>query len=116
MENKEKTSTYQQALAVFAKISGWVAGPVIIALLAGKYLDERYQTKPWLFLSLTGLAFVISIVGLVKEATIYIKQISKSSVVRPDSSGKALPPALKSYGRAGRMTTSENQEINNDGK
>ena len=77
MENPRKNPNYQQAIAVFARLGGWIGGPVIIALLAGKYLDERYQTKPWFFLGLTGVAFTISMVGLVREAAIYIKQISK---------------------------------------
>ena len=65
-------------------MSGWLVGPVIIATVIGNSLDQRYGTKPWLFLVSLGLGFVVTTVGIVKNATEAIKSISGS--VSPKSS------------------------------
>ena len=51
-----------------AALSGWIAFPVIIALFLGKWLDKKFNTDPWLFLATIGLAFLISMYGLVINA------------------------------------------------
>jgi len=62
---------------IFSEVSGWIAGPIILALIAGKWLDGRFDTKPWIFLGLTGVAFLISIFGIVRIVSRYMKNISK---------------------------------------
>ena len=52
---------------MFARLSAWIIGPVIVGLFIGKWLDNKYQSKPWLFLLSMAIAFVISIVGLIKN-------------------------------------------------
>jgi F0F1-type ATP synthase assembly protein I len=64
-------------LEVFAKVSGWIAAPVVIALFAGRYLDNKYETKPWITLTLIGLSFAVSLFGIIKESLKYIKEIEK---------------------------------------
>ena len=59
---------WQPAVLLFFKMSGWIAFPVVVSLLLGKWLDRRFGTEPVLFLSLTGIAFIISIFGIVKES------------------------------------------------
>jgi hypothetical protein len=66
---------WQPALEIFSQVSGWIAGPVILALVLGKYLDGRYGTKPWIFLGLTGIAFLVSTYGIVKVVSKYMKNI-----------------------------------------
>jgi hypothetical protein len=56
MENdKEKTKIdapwWRDGLIIFAKVSAYIAIPVIIASYIGKYLDQRYNTGNLLFLS-----------------------------------------------------------------
>ncbi len=76
---------WQPALEIFAQVTGWIAGPIIIALFLGKYLDNRYQTKPWFFLGLVVLAFLITCFGIVRLTTDYIKKIEKEAKEKKDN-------------------------------
>ena len=74
---KDKTPFWQPAMVIFAEVSAWIAGPIVIALFLGRWLDNRYQTEPWLFLGTMGLAFAVSSFGIVKITLNYIKKIEK---------------------------------------
>lgn len=66
---------WQQPLFLFMELSGWIAFPVIIAVFLGKWLDQKFETKPWLFLTTVAFAFTISIIGIVRSAVKSMKQI-----------------------------------------
>ncbi len=68
---------------MFLKLSVWITAPVIIAMYLGKWLDEKYQTEPWLFLSSIGIAFIISMIGLIRSTSRELKKF-----VKPDNLGK----------------------------
>lgn len=70
----QQTPWWGPGLAIFAEVTGWIAMPVIIALYLGRFLDEKYGTDPWFFLSLTGLSFIITTYGIVKMATRFIHE------------------------------------------
>ncbi len=70
-----KNDSWALALRVMVNLSAWIAGPVIIALFLGRWLDERYNTAPWLFLGTMGFAFLISMYGLVTNALKEFKKI-----------------------------------------
>lgn len=72
-------SWWQPALIMSAKLSGWIAAPVIIAVFLGEWLDKKYGTEPWLFLASVGGAFVISMFGLVIEAGKEFRKIEGQS-------------------------------------
>ena len=55
-----KNESWALALKIMAKLSGWFAFPVIIAIFLGKWLDKKFGTEPWLFLTTVGVAFLIS--------------------------------------------------------
>ena len=76
---------WTQAVRIFSEISTWVIVPIVVALVLGKYLDSRYSTEPWIFLSLTGLSFLVSIGGIAKILAKYIKEIENSSDVKSES-------------------------------
>jgi F0F1-type ATP synthase assembly protein I len=57
---------WQPGIQLFARLSGWIGGPVIVAVFLGKFLDRKYQTEPWLFLATVGVAFVISMIALIR--------------------------------------------------
>lgn len=61
------------------KISSWIAIPIIVSLILGKYLDKKYDTEPWIFVSMTAIAFVITIYGIVKFSMDYIKDVEKEN-------------------------------------
>lgn len=56
------------------QLSGWLIGPPIAGLFLGKWLDERYQTAPWLFLATMLVAFGLSTFGIFKEAVALTRQ------------------------------------------
>lgn len=72
-----KNDSWSLALKVMANISGWIAFPIIIGLFLGKWLDQRFGTEPWLFLTTIGVCFIISIYGLVINALKEFKKIEK---------------------------------------
>ena len=62
-------------LRVVANLTAWIAGPVLIGVFLGKWLDNRYHTEPWLFLASIGFCFLISMYGLVTNALKEFKKI-----------------------------------------
>jgi len=81
-EDKDKKSDkawWQPAMTVFAEVTGWIVVPIVAALFLGRYLDEKHNSAPWYYLTLTGLAFVISCIGIVIVAGKYIRQIAKEN-------------------------------------
>lgn len=78
-ENKEKMGApwWQPGLILSLKLSGWIAGPVLIAVLVGKKLDAKYGTEPWLFLLSVGIAFIFSIFGIIHDSLKEIRRIEK---------------------------------------
>ncbi len=66
-------------MTVFAEVTGWIVVPIVAALFLGRYLDEKHNSAPWYYLTLTGLAFVISCIGIVIVAGKYIRQIAKEN-------------------------------------
>jgi hypothetical protein len=43
----------------------------------GRWLDRKYHTEPWLFLLTVGVAFVVSMFGIVRDALVELKRIDK---------------------------------------
>lgn len=68
---------WQGPVNMFLRLSAWVAIPVVIATFVGNWIDERNGTAPWGLISVVGIAFTISMVGLVKEAASEFKMINK---------------------------------------
>jgi F0F1-type ATP synthase assembly protein I len=79
-----KNDSWSLALKVMANISGWIAFPVIIGLFLGRWLDERFGTDPWLFLTTIAVCFIISIYGLVINALKEFKKIEKESAAEKE--------------------------------
>ena len=81
MENKSGKNTpwWQPGMLLFFRLSGWIGIPVLIGVVVGKWLDRKYGTEPWLFLLSVGLMFIISMVGMIRDAMKAIKEIDKQS-------------------------------------
>ena len=80
MENKNnKELWWKPAVMIFSNVSAWIAGPIILALVIGKYLDKRYDSAPWFFIGLTIIAFTVSIGAIWKILVKYIKEIEKEA-------------------------------------
>ena len=61
MENNTQKKWWVDGLGIAMKISSWIAVPIIVSLVLGKFLDKKYNTEPIIFISLTILAFMITI-------------------------------------------------------
>jgi MFS family permease len=66
--NKEEISQRKKNLAIFGIISSWIVGPIVGALLLGDWLDEKYQRDYFFTLTLIAIAFIITCVGIGREA------------------------------------------------
>ncbi|MDO8590666.1 MAG: AtpZ/AtpI family protein [bacterium] len=78
-QNKTSEAWWKPAVQIFGQVSTWVVVPIVLALIVGKNLDARYATKPWIFLGLTCLAFLISSFGIVLVITKYMRKIEDNS-------------------------------------
>lgn len=72
-----KKDSWTIALRVMANLSGWIVAPVILGVIIGKWLDQKFNTEPWLFLGTIGFCFLISMYGLVINALKEFKKIEK---------------------------------------
>jgi F0F1-type ATP synthase assembly protein I len=73
--NKIENPWWQPGMLLFGRLSGWIAGPIIVALFIGKWLDKKYNSEPWLFLASVAVAFVVSSVGIVRESKVVMDKI-----------------------------------------
>lgn len=87
-KNNSDSAWWRPGLVLFGKLSGWIAGPVIIAVFLGKWLDQKYGTKPWLFLITVGAAFVLSSFGIVKDAMKEMKKIEREAGKKKENNPK----------------------------
>jgi len=72
-----KNEAWGQALRVLGNLSGWIAFPVLIGVILGKWLDRKFNTEPWLFLTTIGVCFLVSMYGLVINALKEFKKIER---------------------------------------
>jgi len=84
MDNKEKIDEikapwWRDGLIIFAKVSAYIAVPVILASYIGQFLDKKYNTGNLLFLVLIAIAFASTMFLIWKEAKIYKKKLEKEN-------------------------------------
>jgi len=77
MTQFNQEDSWRSGLRLAILMSGWLVGPVVIATVVGYFLDQRYGTKPWLFLISLGLAFTLSSLGLVKTVNDSLKELNE---------------------------------------
>ena len=70
-----KEPWWKPGVEIFTQVSGWIAAPIILALVVGKSLDARYGTKPVIFLTLATFGFLITCFGIVRIVKKYIKDM-----------------------------------------
>lgn len=74
-EKTVKKAWWADSLSMFTRFSIWIAVPVIIASLLGKYLDDKYNTAPWILMACVGASFIFTIIFLVRETMKSFKEI-----------------------------------------
>lgn len=88
---KNKNYWLSVGLKIFAESTGWIAFPVIGALYLGKYLDNQQHTGHLYFFGLTGLAFIVSCVGLGMTGVKYMKMIDRQEKEQKKNSNNHEP-------------------------
>lgn len=73
-----KSPWWQPPLLFFAKLNGWIVGPIILALVIGRWLDRRNNSDPWWTLTCIGGAFVISIAAMLLTAKRELPKLMKN--------------------------------------
>ncbi|MDO8529117.1 MAG: AtpZ/AtpI family protein [bacterium] len=84
MSDEPKIPWWQPGIILFAKLNGWIAFPVIAALFVGRWLDKKYNTEPWIFVACVGIAFVISLIGILKQSKEAMKMIAEKGKKRKE--------------------------------
>ena len=74
-DDKKTTLEWVAPLKIAARLSSWIAFPVIAGYLLGSYLDKKYDSSPKWLLIAVGISFVISMFGLVKNTISEYKKI-----------------------------------------
>ncbi len=77
-----KNDHWSLALKITASVSGWIAFPVILGLFIGKWLDNKFESAPWLLLLTLALCFGVSIFGLVTRAAKEFSQMEKEAAAK----------------------------------
>ncbi len=70
-----KEPWWKSAVQLWSEFSTWIAGPIVMALIAGKALDKHYGTKPWIFISFTLVSFAVSCYGIFRTVNKYMNKI-----------------------------------------
>jgi len=68
---------WREGVLLSAKVSAYIAFPVIITSYVGKYLDKKYNTSPYLFFISIAIGFASTIYLIWKEVKIYQRKIEK---------------------------------------
>ena len=72
-QSKNSNMPWASAMDGAMTMSSWLVGPLVVALIVGNYLDNKLATNhTYLYISL-GIAFLLTIVGLVIQVRKYIK-------------------------------------------
>ncbi|MFA6048042.1 MAG: AtpZ/AtpI family protein [Parcubacteria group bacterium] len=79
-KDTKRAPWWQSGLVLFTKLSGWIIGPVLLGVILGKWLDRKYGTEPWLFLVTVGVAFFLSMFGIVRDSLREMKRIEEKEV------------------------------------
>ncbi len=95
---EQKNMPWASALDGAMTMSSWLVGPLIVGFLVGSYFDNKYLTggHKYLYICL-GLAFLLTIIGLVTEVMKFVKWTSfaeatedRSSNSKAENTGKEL--------------------------
>jgi len=77
-EEKNKMNNWAPAMQIMSEISTWIVVPIVLALIVGKALDGYFNTKPFLFLAITGFAFLVTCFGMYRVVKNYINKLKET--------------------------------------
>ena len=78
-DEQTKKVWWWQPMQMFLRMSGWIAFPLILSLFFGKWLDEKFNTAPWLLIVISVFAFTVSMYGVIVNAKREFKKIEEEN-------------------------------------
>ncbi|MFH0928410.1 MAG: AtpZ/AtpI family protein [bacterium] len=69
--------SYLTSLAIFSEIAVEIAVPVVVFSMIGKWLDQKYQTAPYLLIASFVLAFALTAYIIWKRVKYFEKLYKK---------------------------------------
>ncbi len=85
-KNTAVDNWWQPGLLLFARVSSWIVIPVIAAMFLGQWLEQRYDWQPWGYFATVGVAFVISMIGLIREVITEMRRLDREEQTdQPDN-------------------------------
>lgn len=76
-EENKVGSNWAIAVRTMGIASAWIVGPVLLGLLVGKWLDQKFSSGPLLLIISLATCFIISMFGIVRGALKEFKQIEE---------------------------------------
>jgi F0F1-type ATP synthase assembly protein I len=67
-KSKNRNAKWQSGIALFSRISGWIIGPVIGAMLLIRWLNGKYEMGLGMILLIIGIVFTFSFLAIFREA------------------------------------------------
>ena len=90
LDNKgTKEAWWSAPVQMFLRVSGWIALPLIISLFLGQWLDQKFSIAPWSLIACSGVAFMVSMYGIVSNAKKEFKKIEDENSNKKPSSAEA---------------------------
>ena len=71
--------TWSIAIRTMSIASAWIVGPVLLGLVIGKWLDQKYSSGPWLMIISLSFFFLVSMFGIVRNALKEFKKIEEEA-------------------------------------
>lgn len=79
LQNKNEKAAVRpvwQAFNLAWELGYTIVIPLVIFALAGRYLDQRYDTSPWMLLAGMALAITVTTIALVRKFSKLIAQMN----------------------------------------
>lgn len=84
IDKSSNDKTWSIAIRTMGIASAWIAGPVLLGLVIGKWLDQKYSSAPWLMIVSLSFFFMVSMFGIVKNALKEFKKIEEEIKINKD--------------------------------
>jgi len=87
-EKKGGIDFFPREISLFARLSSWIAAPVILGAFLGEWLDQKFGTSPRLFYVSVAAAFLASMLGLAREVMRWLKNQKNKDNDQTPSKGR----------------------------
>jgi len=97
--------------SVFGILVVGFIGPVIIAVLLGEWLQNKYDIEDWVYLAIISLAFLASVYGLIMEGKKAVKNMESMEIKEKEENKEKNNKILFSIKDTGIGISSEEQVV-----